>query len=63
MFVTLSGITIEVIFEWQKAQSPISTTPSGITTSPPLPTYLVMTPSLMTKSLILLISMPPCYLP
>ena len=51
MLVTELGIvTLVRLMQVSKASSPMPVTPSGITTSPPLPLYLVSTPSTMVKS-------------
>ena len=52
---TPSGIIILVrLVQRQNASVPISVTPSGITTSPPEPTYFFKTPFSIMKSLALL---------
>ena len=49
--VTVFGIvTLVMVLFSPKAKSLMEVTPSGITTSPPLPLYLVSTPFLIVKS-------------
>ena len=53
MTVTESGILILFkLVQSLNAESPISVTELGMTTSPPLPLYSVKTPSSITKSLL-----------
>ena len=49
--VTVFGmVTLVMVLFRPKAKSLMDVTPSGITTSPPLPLYFVSTPFLMVKS-------------